>query len=117
MVSKITDGSLERPGSISPVPENNSDGVEYYASLVDLEDNSLILKVFSELSMNLFVDTERWHSTLRLTVLIEDIVNEAIVSDLYESPVQVELSNVNASEKVKNIIRDEFKYIKELLGL
>ena len=46
---------------------------------------------------------------------IEDIVNEAIVSDLYESPVQVELSNVNASEKVKNIIRDEFKYIKELL--
>ena len=32
---------------------------------------------------------------------VEDIVNEAIVSDLYESPVQVELSNVNASEKVK----------------
>ena len=46
---------------------------------------------------------------------IEDIVNEAIVSDVYESPVQVELSNVNASDKVKNIIRDEFKYIKELL--
>ena len=25
------------------------------------------------------------------------------------------LSNVNASEKVKNIIREEFRYIKELL--
>ena len=46
---------------------------------------------------------------------IEDIVNEAIVSDVYESPVQVELSNVDASEKVKGIIRSEFKYIKELL--
>ena len=43
---------------------------------------------------------------------VEDIVNEAIVSDLW-SPVQVELSNVNASDKVKKIIRDEFKYIKE----
>jgi hypothetical protein len=46
---------------------------------------------------------------------IEDVVNEAIVSDLYDSPVEIELSNVNASDKVKQIIRDEFKYIKEIL--
>ena len=32
---------------------------------------------------------------------IEDIVNEAIVSDLDDSPVEVELSNLNASDKLK----------------
>jgi hypothetical protein len=46
---------------------------------------------------------------------IEDIVNEAIVSDLYDSPVEIELSNLNASDKLKQIIRDEFKYIKEIM--
>ena len=28
----IEDDDIQRPGSISPVPENNSDGVDYYAS-------------------------------------------------------------------------------------
>ena len=46
---------------------------------------------------------------------IEDIVNEAIVSDLYDSPVEIELSNLNASDKLKKIIREEFKTIKEIL--
>ena len=46
---------------------------------------------------------------------IEDVVNEAIVSDLYDSPVEIELSNLNASEKLKKIIRDEFRYIKEIM--
>jgi hypothetical protein len=46
---------------------------------------------------------------------IEDVVNEAIVSDLYDSPIEIELSNVNASDKLKKAIRNEFKYIKEIL--
>ena len=46
---------------------------------------------------------------------IEDVVNEAIVSDLYDSPVEVELSNLNASESIKKKIREEFRYIKELM--
>ena len=46
---------------------------------------------------------------------IEDVVNEAIVSDLYDSPVEVELSNLNASEGIKKKIREEFRYIKELM--
>ena len=46
---------------------------------------------------------------------VEDVVNEAIVSDLYDSPVEIELSNVSASDKLKDIIRKEFRYIKELL--
>jgi hypothetical protein len=46
---------------------------------------------------------------------IEDVVNEAIVSDLNDSPVQIELSNLNVDENIKGIIRDEFQYIKELM--
>jgi hypothetical protein len=46
---------------------------------------------------------------------IEDIVNEAIVSDTNDSPVQIELSNLNASDGIKKKIREEFKYILELL--
>jgi hypothetical protein len=110
----IEDNDVQRPGSISPVPENNSDGVEYFASggfggsYVDIEGvyrtEYELIRRYREMALYPEVDSA-----------IEDIVNEAIVSDLYESPVQVELSNVNASDKVKNIIREEFKYIKELL--
>ena len=110
----IEDADIQRPGSISPVPENNADGVDYYASggfggaYVDIEGvfrtEYELIRRYREMALLPEVDSA-----------VEDIVNEAIVSDLYESPVQVELSNVNASEKVKNIIRDEFKYIKELL--
>ena len=110
----IEDSNVQRPGSISPVPENNSDGVDYYASggfggsYIDIEGvyrtEYELIRRYREMALYPEVDSA-----------IEDIVNEAIVSDLYESPVQVELSNVNASSKVKNIIRDEFKYIKELL--
>ena len=110
----IEDDDIQRPGSISPVPENNSDGVDYYASggfggaYIDIEGvyrtEYELIRRYREMALYPEVDSA-----------IEDIVNEAIVSDLYESPVQVELSNVNASDKVKNIIRDEFKYIKELL--
>lgn len=46
---------------------------------------------------------------------IEDIVNEAIVSDSNDSPVQIELSNLNASDGIKQKIREEFKYVLQLL--
>ena len=46
---------------------------------------------------------------------IEDIVNEAIVSDTNDSPVEIELSNVKASDGLKKKIREEFKHILELL--
>ena len=46
---------------------------------------------------------------------IEDVVNEAIVSDLYDSPIEIELSNLSASDNLKRVIRKEFKYIKEIM--
>ena len=43
---------------------------------------------------------------------IEDIIHEAIVADQNDSPVQINLDNLEVSDAVKNIIRDEFDYIK-----
>jgi hypothetical protein len=46
---------------------------------------------------------------------IEDVINEAIVSDQNDSPVEIDLENVPASDKLKELIREEFKNIKSLL--
>ena len=46
---------------------------------------------------------------------IEDIVNEAIVSDTHDKPIEIELSNLNASDGIKKKIREEFAYVCELL--
>ena len=99
---------------ISPVPQNNEDGVDnyiasgFYGQYLDIEgvfrtENDLIRR-YREMALHPECDGA-----------IEDVVNEAIVSDLYDSPVEIELSNLNASDKLKENIRKEFKYIKELM--
>ena len=99
---------------ISPVPKNNEDGVDnfissgFYGQYVDIEgayrSEYDLIKRYREMALHPEVDGA-----------IEDVVNEAIVSDLYDSPVEVELSNLNATEGIKKKIRDEFRYIKELM--
>ena len=102
------------PSVISPVPETNQDGVDnyissgFYGQYVDIEgvfrtEHDLI-KRYREMALHPEADGA-----------IEDVVNEAIVSDLYDSPVEIELSNLNASEGLKKKIRAEFKYLKEIL--
>ena len=99
---------------ISPVPKNNEDGVDnyiasgFYGQYVDIEgayrSEHELIKRYREMALHPEADGA-----------IEDVVNEAIVSDLYDSPVEVELSNLNASETIKKKIREEFRYIKELM--
>jgi hypothetical protein len=99
---------------ISPVPPNNEDGVDYYiqsgfyGQYVDIEGvyrtEYDLIRRYREMSLHPECDAA-----------IEDVVNEALVSDLYDSPVEIELSNLNASDKLKDIIRSEFKYIKEIM--
>jgi len=100
--------------AVSPVPPNDADGVEHYmssgffGSYVDIEGvyrtEFELIKRYREMSLHPECDSA-----------IEDIVNEAIVADTHDSPVEIELSNLRASDGIKNKIRDEFKYIKELL--
>ena len=105
----------KKPDSIvSPVPQNNDDGVDnyissgFYGSYVDIEGvyktEFDLIKRYREMALHPECDGA-----------IEDVVNEAIVSDLYDSPIEIELSNLDATDKLKKAIRQEFKYIKELL--
>jgi hypothetical protein len=99
---------------ISPVPPNNDDGSDHYlttgffGSYVDVEGvyrtEFDLIKRYREMALHHEVDSA-----------IEDIVNEAIVSDTNDSPIEIELSNLNASDGIKNAIRQEFKTILEML--
>jgi len=110
----IEDGEKTPPGVVSPVPPSNNDGSEhyltsgFYGSYVDIEgvyknENDLIRRYRS---MALYPECDS---------AIEDIVNEAIVSDTNDSPVNIDLQNLNASDGIKKTIREEFSYILELL--
>ena len=46
---------------------------------------------------------------------IDDIVNEAIVGDSKDEPVEINLDDLEQSERIKEIIREEFKTVLELL--
>src|SRR5210317_186216 len=110
----IDDSDKKNPTAVSPVPQNNEDGVDHYlssgffGSYVDIEGvyrtEFDLIKRYREMALHPECDSA-----------IEDIVNEAIVSDTNDSPVQIELSNLNASDGIKAKIRKEFKYILELL--
>ena len=48
---------------------------------------------------------------------VDDIVNETICGNFDDVPVEVELSNSKASEKIKKLIREEFSEILRCLTL
>ena len=110
----IEDNEKKSKSIVSPVPQNNEDGVDnyissgFYGSYVDIEGQYRtefdLIRRYREMSLHPECDGA-----------IEDVVNEAIVSDLYDSPIEIELSNLNATDKLKKVIREEFKHIKELL--
>jgi len=110
----IDDAEKKSKSVVSPVPVNNEDGVDnyiasgFYGSYVDIEGQYRtefdLIKRYREMSLHPEADGA-----------IEDVVNEAIVSDLYDSPIEIELSNLNATDNLKKAIRQEFKYIKEIL--
>ena len=113
---KIEDGGDDRSKNsiVSPIPENQEDSSDFYVSsgfygqYVDIEgvyrSEFDLIKRYREMSLHPEVDSA-----------IEDIINEAIVSDQNDSPIQIDLSNAPASDNLKKLIRQEFKYIKELL--
>ena len=110
----IEDNVKKSPSIVSPVPPSNEDGVDnyissgFYGQFVDIEGvyrtEYDLLKRYREMALHPECDSA-----------IEDVVNEAIVSDLYDSPIEIELSNLNATDRLKDIIRQEFRNIKEIM--
>ena len=112
---KIEDtGEKKNTKIISPIPPNSEDRSDYYITsgfygqYVDIEgvykNEADLVRRYREMALHPECDSA-----------IEDVVNEGIVSDLNDSPVEIELSNLNASDKLKEAIRREFKYIKEIM--
>ena len=110
----IEDTEPQSPTTVSPVPQNNEDGVDHYQSsgffgqYVDIEGiyrtEFDLIKRYREMALHPEADSA-----------IEDIVNEAIVSDSHDAPVQIDLDNLNASDSIKKTLRKEFKFIIDLL--
>ena len=99
----------------SPVAPTNEDGATsfiaggYHGTYVDLDGNfkteyDMVVK-YRMMAMHPEVDSA-----------IEDIIQEAIVTDQNDSPVQIDLANLDVSDSVKDMIRTEFDYIKNLIG-
>ena len=104
---------LEQINKISPVPPNMDDGVTVsagglYGYSVDLDQQAgkdyELIRRYRCMAMHPEID-----------IAIENIINEAIVSDTNDSPVSIDLSNLDVSERIKTIIREEFAYILHLL--
>ena len=113
---KIPDGEdKQSKGVVSPVPPTDEDKSDFYVSsgfygqYVDIEgvykSEQDLVRRYREMCLHPECDSA-----------IEDVVNEAIVSDLDDSPVEIELSNLNASDRLKESIREEFKHIKSLMN-
>ena len=110
----IEDQEPISPSVVSPVPPNSEDGSDhfvssgFFGSYVDIEGvyrtEFDLIKRYREMALHPECDSA-----------IEDIVSEAIVSDTKDSPVEIELSNLNASDGIKKRIREEFKNILDLL--
>ena len=107
--------SLDKDRAPSPIQPSSEDGATsyiaggYYGQYLDLDGNFKtefdMVKKYREMAMHPEVDSA-----------IEDIIHEAIVADKNDSPVQVNLDNLEVSESVKGMIREEFDYIKNLFG-
>ena len=112
---KIEKDDDQNKNVVSPVPQNKEDSSDYYVSsgfygqYVDIDgvykSEFELIKRYREMALHPEVDSA-----------IEDIINEAIVSDQNDSPVEIDLENLPASAKLKDLIREEFKKVKEVIG-
>jgi len=99
----------------SPIPPNENDSLTtvaggYFGTYVDVDGSQgkneyELIRRYRDMALHPECDSA-----------IDEIVNEFVVSDADDSPVEIELSNLDVSAGVKKKIRDEFNYIKRLLN-
>ena len=98
----------------SPVPPNADDGVNvaaggYFGTYVETDAQARneydLIKRYRDMSLHPECDSA-----------VDDIVNEFVVSDATDTCVNIDLTNLQVGASVKKRIREEFEYIKRLLG-
>ena len=104
----------ELPAPVSFAPKQNEDGAMVvqaggvYGTYVDLDGS---IRTETELVTKYREMSE--HPELEQA--IDDIVNEAIVGDSKDEPVEINLDDLEQPERIKEIIREEFNNVLELL--
>ena len=98
----------------SPVPPSADEPIAvaaggYYGTYVDTDNQARnefeMIRRYRDMAIHPEVDSA-----------VDEVVNEFIVSDAYDSPVEVNLDNLEVGAGVKTKIRNEFEYIKRLLN-
>ena len=114
-IKKAEDKAQTKLKSI--VPQNSDDGAGYvtasgghFGQYIDIngdtaKDNTQLIMKYRGIAVHPEVDAA-----------IEDIVNESIVSDDDEETVTLNLDNIEASEKIKKQIHEEFANVCVLLN-
>ena len=98
----------------SPVPPSAEEPIAvaaggYYGTYVDTDNQARnefeMIRRYRDMAIHPEVDSA-----------VDEVVNEFIVSDAHDTPVEVNLDNLGVGAGVKNKIRNEFEYIKRLLN-
>ena len=98
----------------SPVPPAADDPVAvaaggYYGTYVDTDNSARnefeMIRRYRDMAIHPEVDSA-----------VDEVVNEFIVSDAYDSPVEINLDNLDVGNGVKTKVRKEFDYLKRLLN-
>ena len=98
----------------SPVPPNADEAIAvaaggYYGTYVDTDNQARnefeMIRRYRDMALHPEVDSA-----------VDEVVNEFIVSDAYDTPVEVNLDGLDAGMGIKKKIRDEFEYLKRLLN-
>ena len=100
---------------ISFVPDTEQDGAGvissggHFGAYVDLDGDK------QKNEQDLIIKYRDVATQPETDAAIEDIVNEAIIGDGDSAPVFIVLDKVDASDKIKDSIRNEFKTVIRLL--
>ena len=98
----------------SPVPPNAEEAIAvaaggYYGTYVDTDNQARnefeMISRYRDMALHPEVDSA-----------VDEVVNEFIVSDAHDTPVEINLDNLQSGAGVKNKVRAEFEYIKRLMN-
>ena len=98
----------------SPVPPNAEESIAvaaggYYGTYVDTDNQARneyeMIRRYRDMALHPECDSA-----------VDEVVNEFVVSDAHDTPVEINLDNLDAGMGIKKKIRDEFEYIKRLLN-
>ena len=98
----------------SPVPPNADEAIAvaaggYYGTYVDTENQARneyeMIRRYRDMALHPEVDSA-----------VDEVVNEFIVSDSHDTPVEINLDNLDSGMGIKKKIREEFEYLKRLLN-